>query len=94
MSFSDARHGYIVLSRFGDDARGYIIRTSDGGRTWRPQLLTGTPVPPDGVSATDDGIDIALSDGTSLLYTDRGETPDAARPSASRARARRAAARG
>jgi len=72
MSFSDARHGYIVLSRFGDDARGYIIRTSDGGKTWRPQLLTGTPVPPDGVSATDAGIDIALSDGTSLLYTDRG----------------------
>jgi photosystem II stability/assembly factor-like uncharacterized protein len=72
MSFSDRRHGYVVLSRFGDDSRGYVLRTSDGGRTWRPQLLTGNPISPDGISAAPGGTDLALSNGTSLLFTDRG----------------------
>ena len=40
MSFSSASRGYLTLSRFGDDASGYVLRTTDGGRTWRPQLVS------------------------------------------------------
>jgi photosystem II stability/assembly factor-like uncharacterized protein len=80
ISFADRLHGYAVLSRFGDDPRGYVLRTSDGGRTWRPQLLTGSPLAPEGISAAPDGgPDLALATGNSLLYTDRGG--DSGRPS-------------
>jgi hypothetical protein len=60
-----------VLSRFGDDARGYLLRTSDGGRTWRPQLVTSAPLDADGVAAK--GItDFALCTDGSLFFTTSG----------------------
>jgi photosystem II stability/assembly factor-like uncharacterized protein len=92
ISFSDRRHGYVALSRFGDDPRGYMLRTSDAGRTWRPQLLTVTPVAPDGIATTPTGVDLALADGTSLLYTGHGG--DAGRRSAVKISVPRAARRG
>ena len=45
MSFSDRAARLPGAVALGDDARGYVLRTSDGGRTWRPQLLTGSPMP-------------------------------------------------
>jgi len=37
VSFGEPRHGYLTL---GEDADlGGVLRTSDGGRTWRPQVI-------------------------------------------------------
>ena len=30
------RRGYLTLQRFGAEPYGYLLRTTDGGRTWRP----------------------------------------------------------
>jgi photosystem II stability/assembly factor-like uncharacterized protein len=39
MAFSDPRHGFVMVGEFGDDEAGYVLATSDGGATWRPQLV-------------------------------------------------------
>jgi photosystem II stability/assembly factor-like uncharacterized protein len=39
--FADARNGFAIVSRFGREVlvRGYVLRTTDGGASWRPQLV-------------------------------------------------------
>lgn len=41
---ADAANGFVTLATFaGDQSGAYVLRTSDGGRTWRPQRVsTGT----------------------------------------------------
>jgi photosystem II stability/assembly factor-like uncharacterized protein len=39
VSFTDARNGWLAVGLFGRDRAGYVLRTSDGGERWRPQLL-------------------------------------------------------
>ena len=63
---------------FGDLPGGYLLRTTDGGRTWRPQLLTGTPLDPDSVAARGANYFALAGDG-SLFHTASGG--DAGRPS-------------
>jgi photosystem II stability/assembly factor-like uncharacterized protein len=70
LSFS-GRRGYLALTRLGGDASGYLLRTSNGGRSWRPQLVTNTPVSPDGLLATR-GTDFVLADGRTILFTRAG----------------------
>ena len=71
LAFSSRSNGYLVLSRFGDDARGYLLRTTDGGRTWRPQLVTSAPLDADGVAAGG-ATDLALCTDGSLFFTTSG----------------------
>jgi photosystem II stability/assembly factor-like uncharacterized protein len=71
LSFSSAAKGYVVLSRFGDDAGGYVLRTSDSGRTWRPQLVAAKPALGTGIAATG-AADFLLTAGNSFFYTTRG----------------------
>jgi photosystem II stability/assembly factor-like uncharacterized protein len=78
LSFSSGSRGYLVLSRFGTNAGGYVLRTGDGGRTWRPQLLTNTALDPDGVDARG-ATDFALASDGSLFFTTSGG--DEGRPS-------------
>ncbi len=40
VDFADARNGYVVVPRVGLEARGFVLRTSDGGASWRPQLVS------------------------------------------------------
>jgi hypothetical protein len=42
VSFGDARHGFLMLAT--DTGLGGVLRTSDGGRTWRPQVLGDQPL--------------------------------------------------
>jgi photosystem II stability/assembly factor-like uncharacterized protein len=42
VSFGDARHGFLMLAT--DSGLGGVLRTSDGGRTWRPQVLGPEPL--------------------------------------------------
>jgi photosystem II stability/assembly factor-like uncharacterized protein len=71
LSFSSASKGYVVVSRFGDDARGYVLRTSDSGRTWRPQLVSSQPVLGSGVAASG-STGLLLTAGNSFFYTTSG----------------------
>jgi photosystem II stability/assembly factor-like uncharacterized protein len=71
LAFSSAAKGYLVLSRFGDDPSGYLLRTTDSGRTWRPQLVTSAPLDADGVAARG-ATDFALSTDGSLFFTTSG----------------------
>jgi hypothetical protein len=40
VAFADARNGYVVVPRVGREAHGFVMRTSDGGASWRPQLVS------------------------------------------------------
>ncbi len=40
LAFGDARHGYLLLPSWGNNTlAGWVLATSDGGATWRPQLV-------------------------------------------------------
>lgn len=71
LSFSSASKGYVVLSRFGDDQSGYVLRTSDAGRTWQPQLVTSKPIYGNNLVATG-GTDFVLANGSSFFFTTSG----------------------
>jgi photosystem II stability/assembly factor-like uncharacterized protein len=64
VDFADARNGYVVVPRVGLEARGFVLRTSDGGASWRPQLVS-----PEFVRDVDmaGGTAYALA-GTNFLY--------------------------
>src|SRR5829696_2403303 len=40
VDFADARNGYVVVPRVGREAHGFVLRTSDGGASGRPQLVS------------------------------------------------------
>ncbi|HEX2088013.1 MAG TPA: YCF48-related protein [Solirubrobacteraceae bacterium] len=60
---SDAANGFVTLGRFpGDPAGAYVLRTSDGGRTWRPQRVsTGVFPGAEAVVAADAGRAFAVT---------------------------------
>jgi photosystem II stability/assembly factor-like uncharacterized protein len=78
ISFGSASRGYLSLKRFDSEPYGYLLRTTDGGRTWRPQLV-GTEEPsPEGLVATGPSGAFLLADSRTLLFTtaggDRGDS--------------------
>jgi photosystem II stability/assembly factor-like uncharacterized protein len=58
LSFSDAKRGFVT-SNVGDPAGNGVLRTTDGGRSWQPQLIT------DGVLS-----DVAASGRNSAIAVD------------------------
>ena len=40
VTFTDARNGWLALGFFGREGAGHVLRTSDGGERWRPQLVS------------------------------------------------------
>ncbi|MEA2473276.1 MAG: hypothetical protein QOE06_1191 [Thermoleophilaceae bacterium] len=40
ITFGDATHGFIALSSFAGQTGGWVLHTSDGGASWRPQLIS------------------------------------------------------
>ena len=77
MAFSSESRGYLTLSGFGEDSSGYVLRTTDGGRTWRPQLVSSETPRAEGLAAIGAGAAFLLADSSVLLFTtsggDRGE---------------------
>lgn len=67
IGFADARRGHAVIGGFGRSPWGFVLATSDAGRTWRPQLVSPTPLTAlDAAGATS----YALA-GDSYLYATR-----------------------
>jgi photosystem II stability/assembly factor-like uncharacterized protein len=71
LSFNSASKGYVVLSRFGDDQEGYVLHTSDGGRTWHPQLVGSKPIYGNNLVAAGSNA-FVLANGGSFFFTDSG----------------------
>jgi photosystem II stability/assembly factor-like uncharacterized protein len=44
IEFSDGRHGHAVIGGYARRSWGFVLRTSDAGRTWRPQLVSPQPL--------------------------------------------------
>jgi photosystem II stability/assembly factor-like uncharacterized protein len=97
MSFSSESRGYLALSRFGDDSSGYLLRTTDGGRTWRPQLVGSAAPTAEGLVATGSEGAFLLADSSLLLFTtsggDRGQPSKVAIRTARRSVRRRSVIR-
>ncbi|MDX6678304.1 MAG: hypothetical protein QOE31_2356 [Solirubrobacteraceae bacterium] len=52
LSFGTAAGGYLNVGDFGS-GQGYVLRTTDGGATWRPQSIATSSLLPDGLVAGD-----------------------------------------
>jgi photosystem II stability/assembly factor-like uncharacterized protein len=74
MSFSDPSNGYLAVRSFSRPAKdaGWVLHTSDGGATWRPQLLDDAALTPNGLTAPVAGTAFALAGQSDLLYTNTG----------------------
>lgn len=76
LSFSSAKAGYLIISRFGeDDENGYVLRTGDGGKTWAPELISSAEI---ASIAAAQGTDYALSSPNNLFFTNSGGVQGAA----------------
>jgi photosystem II stability/assembly factor-like uncharacterized protein len=67
MSFSGVQKGYLLTRTSG------LLRTSDGGRTWRPQTVARSQL--NDVAATPGGADVALRTPGELFGTESGGDP-------------------
>ena len=72
MAFSSASRGYLIISRFGDDRGGFLLRTTDSGKTWTPEFVVSSQINAQGVAAGDGGTDYLLGGASSFLYTKAG----------------------
>jgi hypothetical protein len=71
LDFSDARQGYVAVAGFGSvpENGGVVLRTSDGGKSWHPQLVSPQRIKQ--VSTTR-GTDYVLAGESSLYATTSG----------------------
>jgi photosystem II stability/assembly factor-like uncharacterized protein len=61
ITFGSATSGFLSVASFGDDrVNGYVLHTSDGGRSWRPQAISPGVVAASGIVAADAGHAFAL----------------------------------
>jgi photosystem II stability/assembly factor-like uncharacterized protein len=74
MTFSDASNGYLAIRVFGgaESESGWVLHTSDGGGTWRPQLLQESPLVAGGLVAPVAGTAFALAGASDMFYTSSG----------------------
>jgi photosystem II stability/assembly factor-like uncharacterized protein len=71
IAFGDARNGFMAVRR-GGGGSGWVLRTSDGGKTWRPQLLAPSRISLRGLASTAAKTAFALGDGSDLFFTTSG----------------------
>jgi photosystem II stability/assembly factor-like uncharacterized protein len=79
VSMAGAREGFIAVRAFGRGGPGspaFVMRTSDGGRTWRPQAIARGETT--NVLATGPMQGYAVVDGAKLFFT--GSGGDAGKP--------------
>jgi photosystem II stability/assembly factor-like uncharacterized protein len=81
IAFGDSQNGYIALTGFGGVSGGWLLHTSDGGASWRPQLISkstiGNGAGP--LAAAPGGVAYALVGSNEMKATDSGG--DAGTPS-------------
>ena len=70
LAFGSASKGYLV-SREGSGPS-TILRTSDSGATWAPQVVVSDPIGAGGIATGPDATDYLLAGTTNLLFTTTG----------------------
>ena len=70
LAFGSASKGYLV-SREGSGPS-TILRTSDSGATWAPQVVVSDPIGAGGIATGPDATDYLLAGTTDLLFTTTG----------------------
>jgi photosystem II stability/assembly factor-like uncharacterized protein len=75
LSFSTEREGYLAANDLffakGDRRPDYILRTVDGGRSWHPQLVSGSR-DINSVLTTGESVDLLLAGGNRFFATTTG----------------------
>jgi photosystem II stability/assembly factor-like uncharacterized protein len=75
LAFSNAREGYLFARDLffakGSDRPDYVLRTTDGGATWRPQLVANSR-DVNGLLATRDYVDFLLVGDNHVFVTTSG----------------------
>jgi photosystem II stability/assembly factor-like uncharacterized protein len=69
ISFGPARAGWVTV---GDRGAGYVLRTSNGGKTFSPQLVSKQGLTPGGLLATSGSAAVALAEPSSVFFTTSG----------------------
>ena len=72
LSFGGPRQGWLALRSFAGEGGGHLLRTSDQGRTWRPQLVDDDAVGRGGIASTGRYTGFLLAGPNSLLTTTNG----------------------
>jgi photosystem II stability/assembly factor-like uncharacterized protein len=72
LSFSTPSRGFLTLKRFASEPYGHVLRTTDGGRTWRPQLVSTDEPSAEGIVAIGESTAFLLADSRTLLFTTSG----------------------
>ncbi|MEA2458146.1 MAG: hypothetical protein QOC95_1118, partial [Thermoleophilaceae bacterium] len=78
VSFGDTAIGFLSVACFGGamsvgtGQNGFVLRTSDGGATWRPQLVEPSPLAARGLATPDASTAFALGGASDLFYTGTG----------------------
>ncbi|HEX8067587.1 MAG TPA: YCF48-related protein [Thermoleophilaceae bacterium] len=72
LAFGSKNDGYLAVSSFGGSGGGWVLHTSDGGASWRPQLIERNGVASEGLVASSGGVAYALVPGADLFATDTG----------------------
>jgi photosystem II stability/assembly factor-like uncharacterized protein len=75
LAFSNEREGYLAANDLffakGDRRPDYVLRTVDGGLSWRPQLVSGSR-DINSIVTTGESIDLLLAGGDEFFSTTRG----------------------
>ncbi|ADB54064.1 WD40/YVTN/BNR-like repeat-containing protein [Conexibacter woesei] len=66
----DDRTAYVVPRRFGEVEGGYLLRTTDGGATWQPQLVVREAI--NGIATSGSATDYLLGGSSQLLSSTTG----------------------
>jgi photosystem II stability/assembly factor-like uncharacterized protein len=78
MAFNAANRGYVMVSSFGIQRGGFLLKTSDGGQTWHPQLVSAHPLRRGGIATTAGQTDFAMDNAGGLFSTTTGGDQGAA----------------
>jgi photosystem II stability/assembly factor-like uncharacterized protein len=74
LAFGDKDNGYLAISRFAGTEAGWVLHTSDGGASWRPQLVSKALLSSSGAAlgAGVGGKAFALAGFSDMFRTDTG----------------------
>jgi photosystem II stability/assembly factor-like uncharacterized protein len=72
LAFTAANRGYLAVNSFGIQRGGFLLKTSDGGQTWHPQLVSSHPLARNGIATTAGQTDFAMDNAGDLFSTTSG----------------------
>ena len=78
LAFTAGNRGYLAVNSFGIQRGGFLLKTSDGGKTWHPQLVSSHPLTRNGITTSGGQTDFATDAAGGLFSTTSGGDQGAA----------------